>query len=57
MTEFKFGNYVSAPMTENLFWQRVFNLWTMYHSITDDLVYKAMWKRKLEELMQKGFEK
>ena len=44
-------------MTEKLFWRRVFNLWTIYHSITDDLVYKAMWKRKLEELMQKGYEK
>ena len=43
-------------MTEELFWQRVFNLWTIYHSITDDLVYKAMWERKLKELMQKGFE-
>ena len=44
-------------MTEELFWRRVFNLWTIYHSITDDLVYKAMWERKLKELMQKGFEK
>ena len=43
-------------MTEELFWQRVFNLWTIYHSITDDLVCKAMWERKLKELMQKGFE-
>ena len=42
-------------MTEELFWQRVTNLWTIYHSITDDLVYKAMWERKLKELMQKGF--
>ena len=40
-------------MTEELFWRRVFNLWTFYHSITDDLVYKAMWKRKLKELMDK----
>jgi len=40
-------------MTEELFWQRVTNLWTIYHSITDDLVYKAMWEDKLKELMKK----
>mgnify|MGYP006118234279 FL=1 len=40
-------------MTEELYWHRVSNLWTIYHSITDDLVYKAMWKRKLTELMRK----
>ena len=57
MKKFEFSDYVSVPMTENLFWRRVSNLWTIYHSITDDLVYKAMWKRKLEELMQKGFER
>ena len=34
-------------MTEELYWHRVSNLWIIYHSITDDLVYKAMWKRKL----------
>jgi len=27
----------------------------MYNSITDDLVYKAMWERKLKELMERGF--
>ena len=27
----------------------------MYSSITDDLVYKAMWERKLKELMERGF--
>ena len=42
-------------MTEELFWQRVSNLWKIMNSITDDLVYKAMWERKLKELMQKGF--
>ena len=41
-------------MTEELFWQSVTNQWTIYLSITDDLVYKAMWERKLKELMQKG---
>ena len=44
-------------MNEELFWQRVTNLWIIYHSITDDLVYKAMWEDKLKELMKKGFEK
>jgi hypothetical protein len=40
-------------MTEELFDRRVENLLKIYHSITDDLVYKAMWKRKLTELMQR----
>ena len=40
-------------MTEELFDRRVENLLKIYHSITDDLVYKAMWKRKLEELMER----
>ena len=40
-------------MTEELFNRRVENLLKIYHSITDDLVYKAMWKRKLEELMER----
>jgi hypothetical protein len=40
-------------MTEELFNRRVENLLKIYHSITDDLVYKAMWKRKLTELMQR----
>ena len=44
-------------MTEELFWKRATNLWKIMNSITDDLVYKAMWERKLKELMQKGFEK
>jgi|TARA_R110001606_G_scaffold371688_1_gene528530 hypothetical protein len=38
---------------EELYWWRVQRLFTMYNSITDDLVYKAMWKRKLTELMQR----
>ena len=44
-------------MTEELFWRRVSNLWKIYTSITDDLVYRAMWEKKLKELMQKGFER
>ena len=40
-------------MTEELFWQRVSNLWKMIHSIEDDLVYKVMWEDKLKELMKK----
>jgi len=27
----------------------------MYNSITDDKVYKAMWERKLKELLLRGF--
>ena len=42
-------------MIEELFWQRVTNLWKIMNSITDDLVYKAMWEDKLKELMKKGF--
>jgi len=41
---------------EDLYWWRVKNLWKIYQSITDDLVYKAMWERKLKELMQRGFD-
>jgi len=40
---------------EDLYWHRVENLWDMYNTITDDLVYKAMWERKLKELMERGF--
>ena len=47
--------YEMLPTTEDLYWHRVKNLWKIYQSITDDLVYKAMWERKLKELMQKGF--
>ena len=41
-------------MTEELFWKRVTSLWNIMNSITDDLVYKAMWEEKLKELMKKG---
>ena len=47
--------YEMLPSTEDLYWHRVKNLWKIYQSITDDLVYKAMWERKLKELMQRGF--
>ena len=40
---------------EELYWWRVQRLWTIYNSITDDLAYKAMWERKLKELMERGF--
>jgi len=40
---------------EDLYWWRVQRLWTIYNSITDDEVYKAMWERKLKELMERGF--
>ena len=40
---------------EDLYWWRVQRLWTIYNSITDDLAYKAMWERKLKELMERGF--
>ena len=42
-------------MNEELFWKRATNLWRIMNSITDDLVYKAMWEEKLKELMKKGF--
>ena len=40
---------------EELYWNRVNWLWMMYNSIDDDLVYKAMWERKLKELLLRGF--
>ena len=40
---------------EDLYWSRVERLWTMYNSITNDEVYKAMWERKLKELLLRGF--
>ena len=40
---------------EELYWWRVQRLWTIYNSITDDLAYKAMWEKKLKELMERGF--
>jgi len=36
---------------EELYWNRVNWLWMMYNSIDNDLVYKAMWERKLKELL------
>ena len=49
---FQKGNKMT---NEDLYWWRVKNLWKIYQSITDDLVYKAMWERKLKELMERGF--
>ena len=40
---------------EDLYWWRVQRLWNIYNSITDDEVYKAMWERKLKELLMRGF--
>ena len=40
---------------EDLYWWRVQSLWTIYNSITNDEDYKAMWERKLKELMERGF--
>ena len=40
---------------EDLYWRRVENLWNIYNRITDDEVYKAMWEKKLKELMERGF--
>jgi len=40
---------------EELYWNRVNWLWMMYNSIDNDLVYKAMWERKLKELLLRGF--
>ena len=47
--------YEMLPTTEDLYWHRVKNLWKIYQSITEDLVYQSMWERKLKELMQRGF--
>ena len=41
---------------EDLYWLRVQRLFTMYNKITEDLVYKAMWEKKLKELMERGFD-
>ena len=43
------------PTTEDLYWHRVKKLFDMYNNIVDDLVYKAMWERKLKELLLRGF--
>ena len=40
---------------EDLYLWRVQRLWTMYNKTTDDLVYQAMWERKLKELLLRGF--
>ena len=40
---------------EDLYWWRVQRLWTIYNNITNDEVYKAMWERKLKELLMRGF--
>ena len=40
---------------EDLYWWRVQRLWNIYNSITSDEVYKAMWERKLKELLLRGF--
>ena len=40
---------------EDLYWWRVQRLWTIYNSITNDEVYKAMLERKLKELLLRGF--
>ena len=47
--------YEMLPTTENLYWHRVNKLFDMYNNIVDDLVYKAMWERKLKELLLRGF--
>ena len=46
--------YEMLPTTENLYWHRVKKLFDMYNNIVDDLVYKAMWERKLKELLLRG---
>ena len=46
-------NYRKEIMTEELFWRRVDNLLDIINAIQDDMVYRAMWERKLKELMQR----
>jgi len=42
-----------GEMTEELFWRRAKNLHNIINAIQDDMVYRAMWERKLKELMQR----
>ena len=48
---FKSGDYVSVPMTENLFWNRVG--WLRNAMITaEDFEFRLLYFHKLQELMK-----
>ena len=48
---FKSGNYVSVPMTENLFWNRVG--WLRHAMLTaEDFEFRLLYFHKLQELMR-----
>ena len=48
---FKSGDYVSVPMTENLFWNRVG--WLRHAMLTaEDFEFRLLYFHKLQELMR-----
>ena len=48
---FKSGDYVSVPMTENLFWNRVGNLRNAMLT-AEDFEFRLLYFHKLQELMR-----
>ena len=48
---FKSGDYVSVPMTENLFWNRVSNLRNAMLT-AEDFEFRLLYFHKLQELMR-----
>ena len=50
---FKSGDYVSVPMTESLFWNRVDNLKKALLN-SEDFEFRLMWYHKLQELMKEA---
>ena len=48
---FKSGNYVSVPMTENLFWNRVGNLRNAMLT-AENFEFRLLYFHKLQELMR-----
>ena len=48
---FKSGDYVSVPMTENLFWNRV--CWLRHAMLTaENFEFRLLYFHKLQELMR-----
>jgi len=48
---FKSGDYISVPMTENLFWNRVG--WLRHAMLTaEDFEFRLLYFHKLQELMR-----
>ena len=48
---FKSGDYVSVPMSENLFWNRVGNLRNAMLT-AEDFEFRLLYFHKLQELMR-----